>query len=140
MPAIQKKIILKARPRGFHLITSEIEENLPELKNIKTGVAHIFIQHTSAGLAINENADPSVRRDFESHFNRMVPEDVSLFEHTLEGPDDMTSHIKSSILGHSVSIPVTQGRFNLGTWQGIYLCEHRNRGGKRKIVVTILGE
>ena len=140
MPAIQKKIILKARPRGFHLITSEVEENLPELKNIKTGVAHIFIQHTSAGLAINENADPSVRRDFESHFNRMVPEDVSLFEHTLEGPDDMTSHIKSSILGHSVSIPVTQGRFNLGTWQGIYLCEHRNRGGKRKIVVTILGE
>ncbi len=140
MPAIQKKIILKARPRGFHLITSEVEENLPELKNIKTGVAHIFIQHTSAGLAINENADPSVRRDFESHFNRMVPEDVSLFEHTLEGPDDMTSHIKSSILGHSVSIPVTEGRFNLGTWQGIYLCEHRNRGGKRKIVVTILGE
>ena len=138
MSAIQKSITLSPKPRGFHLITDEIQQEIPELKEIKAGVAHIFIQHTSAGLTINENADPSVRRDFESHFNRMVPEDTSLFEHTLEGPDDMTSHIKSSILGHSVSVPVTNGRFNLGTWQGIYLCEHRNRGGARKLVVTVL--
>jgi len=138
MSAIQKSITLSPKPRGFHLITDEILQEIPELKEIKAGVAHIFIQHTSAGLTINENADPSVRRDFESHFNRMVPEDTSLFEHTLEGPDDMTSHIKSSILGHSVSVPVTNGRFNLGTWQGIYLCEHRNRGGARKLVVTVL--
>jgi len=139
MSTIQKTVTLSPKPRGFHLITDEIQQEIPELKEIKAGVAHIFIQHTSASLTINENADPSVRRDFESHFNRMVPEDTSLFEHTLEGPDDMTSHIKSSILGHSVSIPVTNGRFNLGTWQGIYLCEHRNRGGARKLVVTILG-
>ena len=139
MSTIQKTVTLSPKPRGFHLITDEIQQEIPELKEIKAGVAHIFIQHTSASLTINENADPSVRRDFESHYNRMVPEDTSLFEHTLEGPDDMTSHIKSSILGHSVSIPVTNGRFNLGTWQGIYLCEHRNRGGARKLVVTILG-
>jgi len=139
MSTIQKTVTLSPKPRGFHLITDEIQQEIPELKEIKAGVAHIFIQHTSASLTINENADPSVRRDFESHFNRMVPEDTSLFEHTLEGPDDMTSHIKSSILGHSVSIPVTNGRFNLGTWQGIYLCEHRNRGGARKLVATILG-
>lgn len=138
MNSIQKSITLSPKSRGFHLITDEIIQKVPELENIKAGVAHIFIQHTSAGLTINENADPSVRRDFESHFNRMVPEDTSLFEHTLEGPDDMTSHIKSSILGHSVSVPVTNGKFNLGTWQGIYLCEHRNRGGARKLVVTIL--
>ena len=139
MSTIQKTVTLSPKPRGFHLITDEIQQEIPELKEIKAGVAHIFIQHTSAGLTINENADPSVRRDFESHFNRMVPEDTSLFEHTLEGPDDMTSHIKSSILGHSVSVPVTNGRFNLGTWQGIYLCEHRNRGGSRKLVVTVIG-
>ncbi|REL37813.1 YjbQ family protein [Rhodohalobacter sp. SW132] len=139
METIQKTITLSPKPRGFHLVTDEILGKFPELKQIKAGVAHVFIQHTSAGLSINENADPSVRRDFESHFNRMVPEDTSLFEHTLEGPDDMTSHIKSSILGHSVSIPVTNGRFNLGTWQGIYLCEHRNRGGSRRLVVTVTG-
>ena len=139
MSTIQKTVTLSPKPRGFHLITDEIQQEIPELKEIKAGVAHIFIQHTSASLTINENADPSVRRDFESHFNRMVPEDTSLFEHTLEGPDDMTSHIKSSILGHSVSVPVTNGRFNLGTWQGIYLCEHRNRGGSRRLVVTVLG-
>jgi len=138
MSTIQKTVTLSPKPRGFHLITDEIQQEIPELKEIKAGVAHIFIQHTSASLTINENADPSVRRDFESHFNRMVPEDTSLFEHTLEGPDDMTSHIKSSILGHSVSVPVTNGWFNLGTWQGIYLCEHRNRGGARKLVVTVL--
>lgn len=140
MAAIQKHITLSAKPRGFHLITDEILSQLPDLSGITSGIAHIFIQHTSAGLTINENADPSVRRDFETHFNRMVPEDTSMFEHTLEGPDDMTSHIKSSILGHSVSVPVTNGKFNMGTWQGIYLCEHRNRGGKRQLVVTIIGE
>lgn len=140
MPTIQKQIILPAKPRGFHLITDEIISHLPDLSSITTGIAHVFIQHTSAGLTINENADPSVRRDFETHFNRMVPEDTSMFEHTLEGSDDMTSHIKSSILGHSVSVPVTNGEFNLGTWQGIYLCEHRNRGGKRRLIVTVVGE
>jgi len=140
MKPIQVEITLKPKPRGFHLITGEILNQLPEIRDMKAGIAHIFIKHTSAGLTINENADPSVRRDFESHFNRMVPEDTSLFEHTLEGPDDMTSHIKSSILGHSVSVPVTDGTFNLGTWQGIYLCEHRNSGGPRKVCVTILGD
>ena len=140
MKSIQVEITLKPKPRGFHLITDEILNRLPEIKNMSVGIAHIFIKHTSAGLTINENADPSVRRDFESHFNRMVPEDTSLFEHTLEGPDDMTSHIKSSILGHSVSVPITNGSFNLGTWQGIYLCEHRNSGGARKVCVTILGD
>ncbi len=139
MNTYQTTIKLSPKSRGFHLITDEITGKLPELRKIKTGVAHIFIQHTSAGLTINENADPSVRRDFETHFNRMVPEDTSLFEHTLEGPDDMTSHIKSSILGHSVSLPVTNGRFNLGTWQGIYLCEHRNHGGARQLVTTLMG-
>jgi secondary thiamine-phosphate synthase enzyme len=138
MSTFQKEITLEAKPRGFHLITGEILEKVPEISQAQHGILHIFIKHTSAGLTINENADPSVRRDFETHFNRMVPEDMSLFEHTLEGPDDMTSHIKSSILGHSVSIPVTNGRPNLGTWQGIYLCEHRNRGGSRKIVITLI--
>jgi len=139
MNTFQTKITLSPKARGFHLITDEILNKVPDLKEIKTGIAHIFIQHTSAGLSLNENADPSVRRDFETHFNRMVPEDTSLFEHTLEGSDDMTSHIKSSILGHSVSVPVSNGRFNLGTWQGIYLCEHRNRGGSRSLVITIIG-
>jgi secondary thiamine-phosphate synthase enzyme len=140
MAIIQQHITLSAKQRGFHLVTDEILSQLPDLNSISQGIAHIFIQHTSAGLTINENADPSVRRDFETHFNRMVPEDTSLFEHTLEGPDDMTPHIKSSILGHSVSVPVTNGKFNLGTWQGIYLCEHRNHGGRRKLVVTVIGE
>ena len=140
MDIIQQQITLSEKSRGFHLITDEVLEHLPKLSNITTGVAHIFIQHTSAGLTINENADPSVRRDFETHFNRMVPEDLSMFEHTLEGADDMTSHIKSSILGHSVSIPVTNGTFNLGTWQSIYLCEHRNSGGRRRLVVTVYGK
>lgn len=135
----QKKITLKPKQRGFHLITKEVLEQIPELEKINAGVAHIFIQHTSASLTINENADPSVRRDFETHFNRMVPEDKSLFEHTLEGPDDMTSHIKTSMLGSSVTIPVTNGHLNMGTWQGIYLCEHRNHGGRRKLIITITG-
>lgn len=136
----QTKITLSPKSRGYHIITDEILEEIPEIKQIKTGIAHIFIQHTSASLTINENADPSVRRDFLSHFKRMVPEDTSMYEHTLEGPDDMTSHIKSSLLGHSVSIPITNGKLNLGTWQGIYLCEHRNHGGSRKLVVTLQGD
>ena len=138
---IQKEITLKSRPRGFHLITGEILQQLPELRIVKTGIAHLFVQHTSASLTINENADPSVRSDMETFFNRAVPEsDMKYYEHTLEGADDMTSHIKASILGNSVTIPVTDGEFNLGTWQGIYLCEHRNHGGARRIVVTINGE
>jgi len=136
----QKEIRLSPKPRGYHIVTREILKEIPEIKKIKTGLAHVFIQHTSDGLTINENADPSVRRDFESHFNRAVPEDTSLYEHTLEGTDDMTSHIKSSLLGSSVSIPITNGDLNLGTWQGIYLCEHRNQGGSRRLVVTLQGQ
>ena len=136
----QQKITLSAKERGYHIITDEIVSQLDKLSDINTGLAHIFIQHTSASLTINENADPSVRRDFLTHFKRMVPEDMSLYEHTLEGADDMTSHIKSSLLGHSVSIPITNGGLNLGTWQGIYLCEHRNNGGRRKLIVTLQGE
>jgi len=136
----QHNITLKARRRGFHLITDEITRQLSDLHLFTAGLMHIFIRHTSASLTINENADPTVRDDFESFFNRTVVEDTSLYKHTLEGPDDMTSHIKSSLLGSSVSIPVTNGRLNLGTWQGIYLCEHRNNGGSRQLTVTIMGE
>jgi secondary thiamine-phosphate synthase enzyme len=137
---IQKEISLLQKRRGYHLITDEILEAVPEIKGIKKGIAQIFIKHTSASLTINENADPTVRTDFETYFNIAVPEDADYFEHTFEGTDDMTSHIKTSILGTNLTIPVTNGRFNLGTWQGIYLCEHRNRGGSRKIVITIIGE
>ena len=138
---IQKEITLKPRPRGFHLITSEIFSQIPELKELKAGLAHIFIKHTSASLTINENADPSVRSDMETYFNRAVPEsDAKYYDHTLEGTDDMTSHLKASILGSSVTIPISNGRLNLGTWQGVYLCEHRNYGGARRIVVTLMGE
>ena len=136
----QSKITLSAKPRGFHIITDEVLDKIPEIEQIQTGIAHIFIQHTSASLTVNENADPSVRRDFAAHFKRMIPEDMALYEHTFEGPDDMTSHIKSSLLGSSVSIPITNGSLNLGTWQGIYLCEHRNQGGQRRLVVTLHGE
>lgn len=139
MAVFQREILLKPRTRGFHIITDEILSATPEIKNIKAGLAHVFIKHTSASLSVNENADPSVRTDMETHFNVMVPEDRDYYEHTFEGPDDMTSHIKASILGSSVTIPVTNGSFNLGTWQGIYLCEHRNHGGRRKIVVTLSG-
>ena len=132
----QKEITLPSFPRGFHLITDYIIEFLPN----RSGILNVFIQHTSASLTINENADPSVREDFETHFNQLVPESASHFLHTLEGPDDMTSHIKSSLLGSSVSVPVQQGRLLLGTWQGIYLCEHRNHGGSRKLVITVVGE
>ncbi len=138
---IQKEFTLKPKSRGFHLITSEIASHIPELSKVSAGIAHIFIQHTSASLTINENADPTVRSDMEVYFNRAVSEsDSRYYQHTLEGTDDMTSHIKASILGSSLSIPVTNGMFNLGTWQGIYLCEHRNRGGSRRIVVTVIGE
>ncbi|MGE0431927.1 MAG: secondary thiamine-phosphate synthase enzyme YjbQ [Planctomycetota bacterium] len=137
----QITIRLRARSRGFHLITSEIESELGDaLRRIRVGLAHVFIQHTSASLTINENADPTVREDFETFFTRTVPEDMSLYRHTDEGPDDMTSHIKASLLGASVSVPISNGRFNLGTWQGIYLCEHRNRARSRTIVVTIQGD
>lgn len=137
----QKEITLKQKPRGFHLVTNEILSHLPELKNISLGIAQVFIKHTSASLTINENADPSVRADMETYFNRAVSEnDARHYQHTLEGTDDMTSHIKASILGAYVTVPITNGMFNLGTWQGIYLCEHRNYGGSRKIVVTIMGE
>ncbi len=132
---------MSPKSRGFHLITAEILTNLTELKSFSKGFAHIFIKHTSASITVNENADPTVRADMETFFNRAVPEsDIRTFQHTLEGPDDMTSHIKSSILGSSVTLPVTDGSLNLGTWQGIYLCEHRNRGGSRRLVVTIYGE
>lgn len=137
---IQKEITLQPRRRGFHLITGEIEKQIPELSQIKTGIAHIFIQHTSASLTLNENADPDVRVDMESHFNKLAPDNAPHFIHTIEGPDDMAAHIKASLLGNSLSIPVTEGRFNLGTWQGIYLCEHRNQGGARRIVITVFGE
>jgi secondary thiamine-phosphate synthase enzyme len=140
MSFIQKEFYLKPRERGFHLITNEILNNIPEIKNIKTGIANIFIQHTSASLTINENADPTVREDMETQFNKMVPEEGNYYRHTFEGLDDMTSHIKCSILGSSITIPVKDGRLNLGTWQGIYLCEHRNHGGRRKLVITLLGE
>lgn len=140
MNVIQKNITLKPRSRGFHLVTSEVLSGVSEIKDVSKGIMHVFIQHTSASLSINENADPTVREDMEKYFRRIVPEDSSLYQHNYEGMDDMTSHIKSVILGSSVSIPITNGSLNLGTWQGIYLCEHRNHGGARRIVITIIGE
>ena len=136
---IQKEITLSAKSRGFHLITHEIETAVPELTQYAIGLAHIFIQHSSASLTINENADPTVRRDFESHFNVMVPENAPYYSHTYEGPDDMPAHIKASLLGSSVTVPIRDGRFQLGTWQGIYLGEHRNRPRPRRLVVTLWG-
>lgn len=140
MKIFQKEIKLKARSRGFYLITDEILSQFSDIQNIETGFLQVFVKHTSAGLAINENADPTVREDFESHFDEMVPENQPYYKHTLEGPDDMPAHIKSSLTGTSVQIPVTNGKLNLGTWQGIYLCEHRNHGGSRKLVLTAYGE
>ena len=139
MSWVQKTITLSARPRGFHLITSEIVRQLPELADYRVGLLHIFIRHTSASLTINENADPTVRQDFEQVLSRLVPENEPFYRHNDEGPDDLPAHIKSSLLGPSVSIPVTDGRLALGTWQGVYLCEHRNHGGSRTIVVTLYG-
>lgn len=140
MSFYQKEITLSAYKRGFHLITREVLAALPELTKIKVGMLQVFIKHTSAALTINENADPTVRSDFESHFNKMVPENAPYYQHTYEGPDDMPAHIKASLLGPSVQIPITNGRLNLGTWQGIYLCEHRDYGGSRKLVLTAWGE
>src|SRR5690242_3788704 len=136
----QHEIRLRERPRGFHLVTSEVEEGLPELTEIRIGILHVFIQHTSASLTLNENASADVRRDFAAWFDRAVPDGADYFRHTLEGDDDMPAHIKSSLLGSSLSIPVSNGRLALGTWQGIYLCEHRDHGGPRKLTVTSWGE
>ena len=132
----QKEIVLKPYPRGFHLISDQVFDELPKI----SGIVNVFIKHTSASLTINENADPTVRIDFETHFNFMVPETANHFLHTLEGSDDMTSHIKSSLLGSSLDIPIKNGSLLLGTWQGIYLCEHRNNGGSRQIVITVNGD
>jgi len=139
MQFFQTEIRLPAYQRGFHLITNEVLSKFPEIKQIKVGQLQVFIQHTSASLTINENADPTVRQDFESHMNIMVPENASYYIHTYEGPDDMPAHIKASLMGTSVQIPITNGTLNLGTWQGIYLCEHRDYGGSRKLVLTAFG-
>lgn len=137
---LQKNIVLNARPRGFHLITQALIQELPELRQYKIGIAHFFIQHTSASLTINENADPTVRSDLENFFNHSVKEDEDYYLHTYEGSDDMPAHIKSSLLGQSITVPISQGELNLGIWQGIYLGEHRNHGGNRRIIVTLQGE
>src|SRR5687768_14682702 len=139
MQCFQHEITLPAYPRGFHLITSAIEKAIPELSKINIGQLYVFIKHTSASLTINENADPTVRADFETHMNKMVPENAPYYKHDTEGLDDMPAHIKSSLMGASVIIPITNGRLNTGTWQGIYLCEHRDNGGRRQIVITVFG-
>ena len=136
----QKEFKLESKRRGFHVVTGEVENHLPELKNITKGIFHLFIKHTSASLTINENVSPDVRSDMEQHFNKMIPENMPYYDHNLEGADDMPAHIKTSVLGSSLTIPVTNGELNLGTWQGIYLCEHRNHGGSRRLVATIFGE
>jgi secondary thiamine-phosphate synthase enzyme len=136
----QSEFVLSEKPRGFHLVTNEVLKNLPEIEDVKVGLLHLFIKHTSASLSINENADPDVRVDLESHFNHAVPENQSYYKHLDEGPDDTVSHIKSSIIGASLMLPINAGRLNLGIWQGLYLCEHRNYGGRRKLVATIQGE
>jgi secondary thiamine-phosphate synthase enzyme len=140
MKIIQQQLHLKERRRGFHLITSEIEHSLPQLREIKTGMCQVFIQHTSASLTINENAAPDVRKDFETWFNKSVPENDPDYKHNDEGPDDMPAHLKASLLGSSVMIPIRNGRFAFGMWQGIYLCEHRNNGGQRTLIITAWGE
>ena len=137
---MQKNINIKSISRGFHIITDEVIDQIPEIKSINIGILHLFIKHTSASLTINENADKTVRNDFEEHFNEMVPEDQSYYQHTYEGPDDMPAHLKASILGSSISIPISNGHLNMGTWQGIYLCEHRENTFQRTMVATIQGE
>lgn len=139
MIAIQREISLRPYTRGFHLVTNELLREIPEVEQVRVGTLQVFIKHTSASLTINENADPTVRTDFESWFNDSVPENYPKFIHTYEGPDDMPAHIKSSLLGASVNIPVSNGQLNLGTWQGIYLCEHRDHGGSRRFVLTLMG-
>ncbi|WP_434997230.1 secondary thiamine-phosphate synthase enzyme YjbQ [Vibrio scophthalmi] len=136
----QKTISLPAKSRGFHLITDEIEQQLPQIQSLSVGLLHLFVQHTSASLTLNENADPTVRSDMEKHFNHSVPERAAYYQHTYEGDDDMPAHIKTSTLGSSVTIPITDGRLALGTWQGIYLGEHRDYGGSRRFIATIQGE
>lgn len=138
MSTFQKEIKLRAFPRGFHLITNQITNALQEIGNVEIGICHIFIKHTSASLTINENADPTVRTDFENHMNIMVPENAPYYIHTYEGPDDMPAHIKASLMGASVQIPITNGKLNLGIWQGVYLCEHRNNASGRSIVITVI--
>ena len=137
---IQRELTLEPRPRGFHLITREIEQAVPELAEIAVGIAVVFIQHTSASLTLNEDASPDVRRDFEAWANEVVPESAAYWSHVLEGSDDMPAHIKASLFGPSLTIPIRDGALALGTWQGIYLCEHRNHGGPRKVIVTAFGE
>jgi secondary thiamine-phosphate synthase enzyme len=137
---LQEQITLRPRPRGFHLITDEVLEGVPELRSLRVGIALVFMQHTSASLTLNENASPDVRRDFGAWFDRAVPDGADYFAHTLEGPDDMPAHIKASLLGASLTLPVRDGRPALGTWQGIYLCEHRDDGGARRVIVTAFGE
>ena len=137
---VQRDVSLDPVPRGFHLVTREVERGVPELSDIGVGLAHVFIRHTSASLTLNENASGDVRRDFESWFDDAVPEDAPFWTHTSEGPDDMPAHIKASLLGPSVTLPVRDGSFHVGTWQGIYLCEHRDSGGARRLTVTAFGE
>ena len=139
MKYFQHEITLPPMKRGFHLITSRVESAIPEIKQIGAGQLHIFIKHTSASLTVNENADPSVRADFESHFNKMVPENAPYYKHNTEGPDDMPAHIKASLLGTSLTIPITSGKLNIGIWQGIYLCEHRDNADGRALVITAYG-
>ena len=140
MTCIQKEITISSKPRGFHSITDEVVSQFPDIRELQNGICQIFIKHTSASLTINEDADPTVRLDFESHFNELVPENQSYYQHTFEGSDDMPAHLKASILGSSVQIPITKGKLNMGTWQGIYLCEHRNHASSRKLVLTMWGE
>ncbi|MBC8131704.1 MAG: YjbQ family protein [Deltaproteobacteria bacterium] len=140
MPWHQKEISLKPRPRGLHLITHDLTDALPMLKQMKVGLLHVFIQHTSASLSLNENADPDVRADMRRWLDRMVPENASYFEHTTEGPDDMPAHVKAVLLGAELTIPIRDGRLALGTWQGIYLGEHRDAGGPRTVVATLFGD
>ena len=137
---IQQEITLEPRPRGFHLVTREVLTALPDLRELEVGVLHLLIAHTSASLALNENASPDVRRDFEAWFNQAVPEGARYWTHTLEGDDDMPAHIKAALLGPSLTVPIANGRPALGTWQGIYLCEHRDRGGPRSLILTLSGE
>jgi secondary thiamine-phosphate synthase enzyme len=137
---LHRDITLRARPRGFHLVTDEVLDALPEVRDLRVGLCHLFIRHTSASLTLNENASPDVRRDFEMWFDRAVPEDMPGWTHTLEGPDDMPAHVKAALLGPSLSLPVSGGRLALGTWQGVYLCEHRDHGGVRSLLVTLFGE
>lgn len=140
MSWFQKEITLEAFPRGFHLITRAVVAQAPEIGHYRVGLAHLFIKHTSAALALNENADPTVRQDLEAHFNVLAPEGAPYFVHTYEGADDMPAHVKAMLLGSSITVPIANGRLNLGTWQGIYLCEHRNHGGRRTLVLTLSGE